>query len=73
MTVDELKEYLNLLPGDLQIIVGSDDEGNDFVDLFTPAVMYCTEADNSSGWVPVHEDDVGTEYHVDDLVKKVVM
>ena len=73
MTVQELIDYLSELPRELEIIVGSDDEGNDFIHPYRPSEYWCFDDDTTCGYRPVAEEDVGTEYNVDDLVKMVVM
>lgn len=74
MTVQELIDQLSGLPRDMRIIMGSDDEGNDFVNPYSPDVSWCIEDDSvRCGYRPVHDSDVGTEYDEDDLVRMVVM
>lgn len=74
MTVAELIEALSQFPGDMRVIAGTDDEGNDFIDPWTPGLSWCAENDTSSGWRPVHEDDIANgEYDTDELVQMVVM
>ena len=73
MKVSELIELLSEFDGDLEVIMGSDDEGNDFVEPYAPSLDWCVEDDTRCGYRPVHEDDVGTEYDEDELVRMVVM
>lgn len=74
MLVEDLKKALENLPDDMEIIVGSDDEGNDFDVLsYLPTVSWCVEDDTRCGWRPVADEDVDTEYDKEDLVQMVVM
>lgn len=73
MTVIELIEALQEFPADAEIIMGSDDEGNDFVTPYFPSYDWCVEDDTRCGYRPVASEDVGTEYDEDELVKMVVM
>jgi hypothetical protein len=74
MTVRELIEHLSKLDGDLPVIMGSDDEGNDFIEPYTPSESWAVEDDSMRcGLYPVHPDDVGTEYDEAELVRVVVM
>lgn len=73
MKVSELIEALKEFDPELEIIAGSDDEGNDFITPYFPSLDWCTEDDTRCGYRPVHESDVGTEYDIEDLVQKVVM
>lgn len=72
MTVQELIDALSELPRDLKVIIGSDEEGNDFVDPFFPDESWAVEDDTRCGLRPIHPDDVA-EYDEDDLVKVVAM
>lgn len=73
MRVYELVRALQEFPDDAEVIVGSDEEGNDFITPYFPSHDWCVEDDTRCGYRPVHEDDVGTEYDESDLVKMVVM
>lgn len=74
MTVEELIAHLLKLPPDMDIIVASDEEGNDWDDLYyAPSVSWCVEDDTRCGLRPVHPDDIGTEYEQDELVQRVVL
>lgn len=74
MKVSELIEHLQQFDGDLEVIAGSDDEGNDYIEPYFPTLSWCVEDDSfRAGFYPVHPDDVGTEYDEDELVQKVVM
>ena len=74
MNVGELKAHLADLPDDMDIIYGSDDEGNDFLDLYySPVIQWCVEDDTRCGFRPVADEDVDTEYDRSELVQKVVM
>lgn len=68
MTVTELIEQLKKLDGNLQVIMSSDPEGNDFRSLYQAEQEWCTSEDE-----PVHPDDIGTEYEESDLQQKVVL
>lgn len=74
MKVSELIEALSEFPGDAEIIMGSDDEGNDFVTPYFPSYDWCVEDDTRCGYRPVAESDVNDgEYDEDELVKMVIM
>ena len=74
MKVKELIDYLSEFDGELEVIAGSDDEGNDFVVPYAPSLDWCVEDDDTRcGYRPVHPSDVGSEYDIVDLVQKVVM
>jgi hypothetical protein len=73
MRVKEMIEYLSEFDGELEMIAGSDDEGNDFVVPYAPSLSWCVEDETRCGYRPVHDDDVGTEYEVDELVRMVVL
>lgn len=73
MKVSELIKSLSEFDGDLEIIMGSDDEGNDFVVPYHPSLDWCVEDDTRCGYRPVALEDVGTEYDEEDLVQMVVM
>lgn len=72
MTVSDLIEALQRLPGDLEVIVGVDDEGNDYCDLYQPSVSWCTPDTTSCEWRPIHDDDL-EEYQEYELRQMVVM
>lgn len=75
MKVSELIEALQEFDGDLEVIAGSDEEGNDFNDLYYPSLNWCAPDDSMRcGWNPLHPSDVGTEYDIEDdqLEQKVV-
>lgn len=74
MNVTLLIEALQKLPGDAEVIVGSDDEGNDFVHPYYPSLQWCVEDDTRCGWRPVADEDIEDgEYEVEDLEQKVVL
>lgn len=74
MTVQELIDYLSELPRDLEVIVGSDEEGNDFISPYRPTVSWCLEDEACRcGFSPVAEEDIDVEYYLGELVQKVVM
>lgn len=74
MLVEDLKKALRDLPDDMEVIVASDDEGNDFDTPYFPSVAWCAEDDETRcGWRPVADEDVDTEYDKEDLVQMVVM
>lgn len=75
MTVAELIKALSKLPADAQIILGSDDEGNDFVEPYFPRESWCVEDEGyRCGYYPVDDEDVESgEYEDYELVKMVVM
>ena len=74
MKVKELIEALQEFPDDAEIIMGSDDEGNDYIEPYRPRLYDCVEDDTRCGYRPVDEDDVADgEYEGYELVKMVVM
>lgn len=74
MKVSELIEALGQFDGDLEVIMGSDDEGNDYISPYYPAESWAIEDDGyRCGYAPVHDDDVDDEYDRDDLIKVVLM
>lgn len=73
MLVKELIAALSELDGDLQIIMGSDDEGNDFINPYFPSESWAVKDDGyRCGLYPMDEDDA-MEYDEEDRVKVVIM
>jgi hypothetical protein len=68
-------ESLKDLPGDMDIIIGTDEEGNDFQNLYYhPSVQWCVKDNTRCGLMPVDELDVESgEYELDELVQRVVI
>jgi len=74
MKVKELIDALQEFDGDLEVIAGSDDEGNDYISVYPPHLSWCIEdEDMTAGFYPVHPDDIGVYYDEDELVQKVVL
>lgn len=75
MTVAELIAALSEFPGDMRVIAGSDEEGNDFIDPYTPQVSwFAPDTGYRCGYYLVDEDDVADgEYEGVELVKMVLM
>lgn len=72
MKVSELIEALQQFDGDLEIIMGSDEEGNDFITPYFPSESWAVESDSyRCGKYPIHDDDY-SEYE-DEAFKVVVM
>lgn len=72
MKVRELIEALQEFDGELEIIAGTDEEGNDYQNLYFPQETWAAEDDSyRCGLYPVHPDDM-SEYDEDELVKVVV-
>lgn len=70
MNVAELIAELELIPGDTQVIVSRDPEGNGFESLHS--VDYGHKEKGPRGEM-VHPDDVGTEYDPEDLEPAVCL
>lgn len=74
MKVKELIEALQEFDGELEIIAGTDEEGNDYQTPYFPVLAWCVEDDGyRCGFYPVVDSDVGTEYEQYELVRKVVL
>lgn len=75
MKVSELIEALQEFDGDLEIIAGTDDEGNDYQTPYFPSLSWCVEDEGyRCGFYPVDDDDVAEgEYEGYELVQKVVL
>lgn len=73
MKVSELIQYLSEFNGELEIIMGSDDEGNDFITPYRPSLSWCAEDDTRCGLRPVADEDINEYYDQDELVQRVVL
>lgn len=73
-TVKDLKEALDKVPDDLVVLVAADEEGNSFKNVGAAQTDYALEFDDDTyEFDIVAEDDIGSEYDKDEVMKVFVI